>query len=101
MKVDPVAEQPRMLPHFAGLAGVDGLDDLTGSKVLLKGTAFDSAKLLSKDTPSSQHAVGIGCEMDCCASLIGEAGLLKNLGQSVSLFVVEAGTWGMYLRTST
>lgn len=72
MQRDAVDEVPRVLPHLVGTADVYLADDAAGAGVLDKSLHQSTSKLLGEDAPTAQNAIGVGCQMNCSASLIGE-----------------------------
>lgn len=84
MKIDPVAEQPRVLPLLVGFRTVNVLQYVPRVGALLDAIEPHCAEFFSEYAPSPQYAIAIRLEVDCCTCLIGEAGLLVKLNRDVN-----------------
>lgn len=98
VQVDPVVEQPPVMPLFAKARYVRVLGYLTRHGAFLKTTYFHGAKLVGEDATFPQHTVGVWCEVDRCAGLVGQAGLLENLRGNAS--PSAASKWWPFRRRS-
>lgn len=79
MEVDPVAEQPWVLPLFVRYRAINVLEYLARIGALLDAIKPHCAEFFSVYPPSSQDPIAVGLEVDCCTRFIGETGLLVKL----------------------